>query len=176
MGMSLWSGHRWPARVFLRTIAPPQGPRIISTWWRSYSGRGEPWRPAAPCSRSGTSGGAQGAAKRPRAGELRKQTHGSRWCFTKGDLEFPLLDRVEHSAFLATALEHHLRRNDLYRESQWCAARPAPTAGCPRLYAPGRYPRGLETRPAGPVAAPAARHRGSPARPPDRAAFSHGSH
>ena len=46
--MSLWPGHRWPARVFLRTIAPPQGPRIISTWWRSYSGTVEPWSPAAP--------------------------------------------------------------------------------------------------------------------------------
>src|SRR5438067_1318836 len=115
MGMSLWSGPRWQARVFLRTIAPPRGPRIISTWWRSYSGRAEPWRPAAPCSRSGTSGGNQEAAKRPRAGELRKQTHGSRWCVTKGDIEFPLLDKVEDRAFFATALEQHLRRNPILR-------------------------------------------------------------
>src|SRR5216684_4362069 len=41
-------------RVFLRTIAPPEGPRIISTWWRSYSGPTEPWSPTAPSSRSGT--------------------------------------------------------------------------------------------------------------------------
>src|SRR5216683_7219947 len=110
MGMSLWSGPRWQARVFLRTVAPPQGPRIISTWLRSYSGIAEPWRPVAPCSRSGTSGGDQGAAKSPRAGELRKQTHGSRWCFTVVDIEFQLLERVEHRACLATALEHHRAR------------------------------------------------------------------
>jgi len=34
-----------------------------------------PWRPAAPSSRSGARGGAQGAAQRPRAGERRKQTN-----------------------------------------------------------------------------------------------------
>src|SRR6266446_5832009 len=73
--MSIWSGHRWHARVFLRTITPHQGPRIISTWWRSYSGTAEPWSPATPSSRSGTRGGDQGAAKRPRAGELLKQTN-----------------------------------------------------------------------------------------------------
>src|SRR5262245_42010833 len=100
--MSLCSGLRWPARVFLRTIAPPQGLRIINTWWRSCSGIAELWRPAAPCSRSGTSGGDQGAAKRARAGELSKQTHGSRWCVTEVDREFQLLERVENSAFLAT--------------------------------------------------------------------------
>src|SRR5712692_5335783 len=74
--MSLWPGPRWPARVFLRTIAPPQGPRIISTWWRSYSGTAALWRPAAPCSRSGTSGGDQGAAQPTRVGELCKRTNG----------------------------------------------------------------------------------------------------
>src|SRR5262249_8098667 len=34
-----------------------------------------PWRPAAPSSRSGARGGAQGAAQRPRAGGRRKQTN-----------------------------------------------------------------------------------------------------
>jgi len=56
--------------------APPQGPRIISTWWRSYSGTAALWRPAAPCSRSGTRGGDQGAAKPTRVGELCKRTNG----------------------------------------------------------------------------------------------------
>src|SRR5215831_1402911 len=74
--MSRWPGPRWHARVFLRTIGPHPGPRIISTWWRSYSGPAARWRPAAPCARSGTSGGDQGAAKRPRAGELLTQTNG----------------------------------------------------------------------------------------------------
>src|SRR5713101_6499974 len=97
--MSLWPGPRWQARVFLRTIPPHQGPRIISTWWRSYSGTAEPWSPAAPSSRSGTRGGDQVAAKSTRAGELRKQTHGSRWYFTEGDIEFQRLERVEHSTF-----------------------------------------------------------------------------
>src|SRR5215831_8838287 len=73
--MSIWSGHRWHARVFLRTITPHQEPRIISTWWRSYSGTAAPWSPAATSSRSGTRGGDHVAAKRTRAGELLKQTN-----------------------------------------------------------------------------------------------------
>ena len=32
------------------------------------------------------------------SGELRKQTHGSRWCVTYVDIYFQLLDMVEHSA------------------------------------------------------------------------------
>src|SRR5262245_10741580 len=98
MRMSLWSGPRWRARVFLRTIAPPEGPRSISTWWRSYSGPAEPWRPAAPWSRSGTRGGAQGAAKSQGAGERLKQTPGSRWGFTTVERDGQRLDRVEHRA------------------------------------------------------------------------------
>src|SRR5262249_15389156 len=53
--MSRWSGPSWPARVFLRTIAPPRGPRIISTWWRRYSVPAEPWRPAARAHHHSTS-------------------------------------------------------------------------------------------------------------------------
>src|SRR4029434_475302 len=74
--MSRWPAPRWLGRVFLRTIGPHPGPRIISTWWKSYSGPAARWRPAAPCARSGTSGGAQGAAKATRAGALRTRTNG----------------------------------------------------------------------------------------------------
>src|SRR5262249_53800379 len=74
--MSRWPGPRWPARVFLRTIGPHPGPRIISTWWKSYLGPAARWRPAAPCSRSGTRGGDQRVAKRTRADELRTRTNG----------------------------------------------------------------------------------------------------
>src|SRR6266446_2642721 len=74
--MSRWPGPRWHTRVFLRTIPPHQEPRIISTWWRSYSGPAARWRPAAPCSRSGTRGGDQGAAKPTRTGALRTRTNG----------------------------------------------------------------------------------------------------
>src|SRR5262249_6639193 len=49
-------------------------------------------------------------------------------------------------------------RADLYGESQRRAARPATTAGRPRLYAGGRYARHLETRPPGALPAATARH------------------
>src|SRR5215831_12675783 len=98
MSMLILSGPRWHARVFLRTITPHPGPRIISMWWRSYSGPGELWNPAAPCSRFGTRGGDQVAAKRPRAGERLKQTHGSRWCFPEVERDCQRLELVEHSA------------------------------------------------------------------------------
>src|SRR4029453_15389415 len=67
--MSRWPAPRWHARVFLRTIGPHEGPRIISTWWRSYSSTAEPWRPAATSSRSGTRGGDHIAAKSTRVGK-----------------------------------------------------------------------------------------------------------
>src|ERR671931_139105 len=74
--MSLWPAPRGHTRAFLRTIAPHQAPRIINTWWRSYSGPAALGRPAAPCARSGTRGGDQGAAQPTRAGELRPRTNG----------------------------------------------------------------------------------------------------
>src|SRR5262252_5425373 len=85
--MSRWPAPRWPTRVFLRTIGPPQEPRIISTWWKSYSGPATLGRPAAPCARSGTRGGDQGAAKPTRVGELRTRTNGRalhlRWSWSQ---------------------------------------------------------------------------------------------
>src|SRR5215467_1488724 len=47
--MSRWPAPRWHARVFLRTIAPHPGPRIINTWWKSYSGPAALWPPAGLC-------------------------------------------------------------------------------------------------------------------------------
>src|SRR5215471_20398500 len=105
--MSHWPAPRWPARVFLRTIGPHPGPRIISTWWKSSSGPAAQWRPAAPWSRSGTRGGDQGAAQRPRAGARLQQTPGSRWGCTAVERDGQQLDRGEPSAGCATALAHH---------------------------------------------------------------------
>src|SRR5215510_5334709 len=104
--MSRWPAPSWPARVFLRTIAPHAGPRIISTEWKSSSGPAAQWRPAAPWSRSGTRGGDQGAAQRPRAGARLQQTPGSRWGCTAVERDGQRLDRGEPSAGCATALAH----------------------------------------------------------------------
>src|SRR5215471_5322359 len=64
---------------------------------------------------------------------------------------------------------------DLYRASQWRPARPAATPCRPGLYAPRRYPRGLEARPSRAVAAPTARHGRGPAQSPDGPTLPHGS-
>src|SRR5215510_3902760 len=105
--MSRWPAPSWPARVFLRTIAPHVEPRIISTSWKSCSRIAALWRPAAPWSRSGTRGGDQGAAQRPRAGARLQQTPGSRWGCTAVERDGQRLDRGEPSAGCATALAHH---------------------------------------------------------------------
>src|SRR5262249_28163625 len=75
-----------------------RGARIISTSWKSCSGIAARWRPAAPWSRAGTRGGAQGAAQRPRAGARLQQTPGSRWGCTAGERDGQRLDRGEPSA------------------------------------------------------------------------------
>src|SRR5262252_9177222 len=73
--MSRWPAPRWPTRVFLRTIGPHPGPRIINTWWKSYSGTAALWRPAVPYAHAGTRGEDQRASKPTRAGERRTRTN-----------------------------------------------------------------------------------------------------
>src|SRR5215813_2714995 len=74
--MSRWPAPSWHTRVFLRTIGPHPGPKIINTWWKSYSGPAARWPPAAPYAHSGTRGEDQRASKHTRAGELRTRTNG----------------------------------------------------------------------------------------------------
>ena len=134
--MSRWPAPSWPVRVFLRTIAPHVGPRIISTSWKSCSGIAARWRPAAPWSRSGTRGGDQGAAQRPRAGARLQQTPGSRWGCIAGERDGQRLDRVEPSAGCATALAHH---------PAWMATLVEVLSACVEAYSP-MGPRGARER------------------------------